>query len=423
MHPFSYVFLGAVAAGTLLQLWLLHRQLRHVAEHRSRVPARFAGRVSLQQHHKAADYTRAKGAIGYLELALGLVLILGWTLGGGLDALAGHWSRLGWDPRLAGLGLFASFFLIMWLIELPLTLWRTFRLEARFGFNRTTPKRFVLDQLLGLSLSFGLGAPLVWAVLTLMERAGELWWLWVWTLWLGFVLLMSWAYPVLIAPLFNKFTPLGSGELRQRIEGLLRRSGFSSRGIFVMDGSRRSGHGNAYFTGFGRNKRIVFFDTLVEALDADEIEAVLAHELGHFKRRHVLKRLSSTALLSLLGLALLAWLIRQPWFFSGLGVGEPSDAQALLLFLLVAPVFSMFFRPLGAYLSRRHEFEADDFAISQSGGQPLIQALVKLYRDNANTLTPDPVYSFFHDSHPPAPVRVAHISDKISPTSTQEVAS
>jgi STE24 endopeptidase len=248
-----------------------------------------------------------------------------------------------------------------------------------------------------------------------MDQAGELWWLWAWAVWLGFVLLLSWAYPVLIAPLFNKFTPLESGELRRRIEQLLHRCGFSSRGIFVMDGSRRSGHGNAYFTGFGRNKRIVFFDTLVETLEAEELEAVLAHELGHFKRRHVLKRLASMAVLSLLGLALLGWLIRQPWFFSGLGISQPSNALALLLFLMVAPVFSVFFEPLGSYLSRRHEFEADDYAIVQSGSQALIQALVKLYRDNASTLTPDPLYSFFHDSHPPAPVRIAHISANISP--------
>jgi len=423
MHPFSYVFIAALAAGTVLQLWLLRRQLRHVREHRDHVPERFAERVSLEQHQKAADYTLAKGATGFVELGLGLVLILGWTLGGGLDALAGLWNRLGWEPQLAGVGLFLSFSFIMAVIELPLTLWRTFRIEARFGFNRTTPRRFVLDRLLGLTLSVALGAPLIWVILTLMERAGDLWWLWAWAVWLSFVLLLSWAYPVLIAPLFNKFSPLQPGELRQRIEQLLHRCGFSSRGIFVMDGSRRSGHGNAYFTGFGRNKRIVFFDTLVEALKAEELEAVLAHELGHFKHRHLLKRLVTLALLSLLGLALLGWLMRQPWFFTGLGVGEPSKALALLLFMMVAPVFSVFFQPLGAYLSRRHEFQADAYAVSQSGSPALVQALVKLYRDNASTLTPDPIYSFFHDSHPPAPVRIAHISDNISPASRQEVAS
>jgi len=416
MHAFTYLFLAALALGTLLQFWLLRRHLRHVWEHRSKVPQTFVERVSLQQHQKAADYTLAKGTVGFIALALGPVLILGWTLGGGLNALAEFWSTLGGEPRLAGVGLILSFFLIVGVIELPLNLWRTFGVEARFGFNRTTPKRFFLDLLLGLTLSVVLGAPLSWVMLTLMERAGALWWLWAWAVWLGFVLLLSWVFPVLIAPLFNKFTPLEAGELRRRIELLLQRCGFSSRGIFVMDGSRRSGHGNAYFTGFGRNKRIVFFDTLVEALEAEELEAVLAHELGHFKRRHVLKRLASMAVMSLLGLALLGWLIRQPWFFSGLGIDEPSNAVALLLFLMAAPVFSVFFEPVGSYLSRRHEFEADDFAVSQSGGLPLIQALVKLYRDNASTLTPDPLYSFFHDSHPPAPVRIAHISANISST-------
>lgn len=416
MHTFTFVFLAALAAGTLLQAWLLRRHLRHVQERRGQVPRRFAERISLEQHQKAADYTQAKGTVAFVELGLGLVLILGWTLGGGLDALAGLWRGVDWEPRLAGVGLILSFFFIVGVIELPLTLWRTFGVEARFGFNRTTPKRFLLDLLLGLTLSVALGAPLSWVVLTLMDQAGELWWLGAWAVWMGFVLVLSWVFPAVIAPLFNKFTPLEPGELRRRIERLLERCGFSSRGIFVMDGSRRSGHGNAYFTGFGRNKRIVFFDTLVETLDPEELEAVLAHELGHFKRRHVLKRLASMALLSLLGLALLGWLIRQPWFFSGLGISEPSNALALLLFLMAAPVFSVFFEPLGSYLSRRHEFEADDYAISQSGGQPLIQALVKLYRDNASTLTPDPLYSFFHDSHPPAPVRIAHISATISST-------
>ncbi len=415
MNAFTYLFLAALATGTLLHLWLLQRQFRHVRAHREQVPARFANRVSPEEHRKAADYTLAKVRIGAFDLLLGAMVILGWTLGGGLAALAGVWEASGLGALGAGVGLILSFLLVGWLIELPLGLWRTFRLEARFGFNRTTPARFAKDQLLGLGLALALGAPLAWVMLWLMQEAGALWWLWAWGVWIAFTLLLTWAFPVLIAPLFNKFTPLESGELRQRIEGLLERCGFSSKGIFVMDGSRRSGHGNAYFTGFGRNKRIVFFDTLVEALEAPELEAVLAHELGHFKRRHVLKRLLSMALLSLLGLALLGWLMQQPWFYAGLGVGEPAPVKALLLFLMVAPVFSVFFEPIGSYLSRRHEFQADDYAIEQASGQSLIQALVKLYRDNASTLTPDPLFSMFHDSHPPAPVRIDHISAKIAP--------
>ncbi|MCG8125544.1 MAG: M48 family metallopeptidase, partial [Candidatus Thiodiazotropha taylori] len=286
--------------------------------------------------------------------------------------------------------------------------------EALFGFNRNTPQQYIKDRLIGLLLSILLGLPLLWVILKLMASAGEYWWLAAWLVWLSFTLTISWAYPRFIAPLFNKFTPLSEGEMRERIGSLLQRCGFTSDGIFVMDGSKRSAHGNAYFTGFGKTKRIVFFDTLLEALNADEVEAVLAHELGHFHYKHIHKQMLVMALLSLGAMALLGWLSQQLWFYNGLGISEASNAAALLLFVLTIPVFTIFFTPLGSFLSRRHEFEADDYAVSQSSGEFLIQALVKLYQDNASTLTPDPLYSFFHDSHPPAPVRIAHISKQIT---------
>jgi len=307
-----------------------------------------------------------------------------------------------------------SVLLIQGALALPMDLWRTFRLEQRFGFNRTDMAQYVKDKLLGIVLALALGGPLLLAILWLMERAGELWWLYAWALWMAFTLFISWLYPTLIAPLFNKFEPLSEGELKERIQGLVERCGFASKGIFVMDGSRRSAHGNAYFTGFGRNKRIVFFDTLVDSLGVDELEAVLAHELGHFKHRHVQKGLLLSAVMTLLAFAVLGWLMQQAWFYTGLGVEQQSNAAALLLFLMVSPAFTWFLTPLGAWLMRRHEFQADEYAVNQSGGQPLIRALVKLYQENASTLTPDPLFSAFHDSHPPAPVRIAHISAKIA---------
>ena len=291
-----------------------------------------------------------------------------------------------------------------------MSLVHTFRIETAFGFNRTTPLQFLKDRLLGMSLALSLGGPLLWVILWLMKQAGNAWWLAAWAVWMTFTLTLTWAYPRLIAPLFNRFEPLEEGEMRSRIQQLLQRCGFSSDGIFVMDGSKRSSHGNAYFTGFGKHKRIVFFDTLLERLSADEMEAVLAHELGHFRHRHIFKQMGLMSLLSLAGLALLGWLSRQPWFYTGLGVTHPSDAAALLLFMVCLPVFTLFFSPLGSYLSRRYEFEADDYAVAKTGGEFLLRALVKLYRDNANTLTPDPLYSLFHDSHPPASVRIAHIT-------------
>jgi STE24 endopeptidase len=412
MPLFTQIFLLLLALGTFLQLWLLQRHLVHVANHRNRVPDAFAARVELDEHQRAADYTQAKGKMARIEILLGSALLLLWTLGGGIDLLDHYWRGFGWNTIPSGLVLLFSFYFINSLLELPLSLLRTFRIEASFGFNHTTPLLFLKDRLLGAGLALLLGGPLLWVILWLMQRAGDSWWLAAWAVWIAFTLTITWAYPRLIAPLFNRFEPLAEGEMRNRIQGLLQRCGFTSNGIFVMDGSKRTSHGNAYFTGFGKHKRIVFFDTLLERLSVDEMEAVLAHELGHFRHRHIFKQMALISLLSLAGLALLGWLSQQPWFYVGLGITHPSNAAALLLFMLALPVFTLFFTPLGSYLSRRYEFEADDYAVGQTGGEYLMRALVKLYRDNASTLTPDPLYSLFHDSHPPAPVRIAHINQR-----------
>ncbi len=412
MPIFTQLFLLALAAGTILQLWLLVRQTRHVAGHREKVPEEFSGKVELDDHQKAADYTGAKAGIARLEVIFSTLLLLVWTLGGGLDLFSRFWDGLGFDALLTGVAFIFSVFFISSLLDLPFSLWRTFNIEAAFGFNRSTLGGFFKDRLLGAAIGSAIGAPLLWVILWLMDSAGIYWWLAAWAVWISFTLTLTWAYPRIIAPLFNKFTPLEAGEMRDRIQGLLRRCGFTSDGIFVMDGSKRSSHGNAYFSGFGKHKRIVFFDTLIEALTPDEMEAVLAHELGHFRRKHILKQMVMMALISLAGLALLGWLSQQIWFYTNLGMTQPSNAAALLLFMLAAPVFTLFFSPIGSYISRRHEFEADDYAIAQTKGEYLVQALVKLYQDNASTLTPDPLYSMFHDSHPPAPVRIAHITEQ-----------
>jgi len=415
MNWFTYLFLTALACGFLLELWLLLRHRTHVIAHRSTVPEAFTDYVSLDQHHTAADYTVAKIRLWSKELLLGSILLLAWTLGGGLQYVQNIWDGLNLDysPLLLGTGVILSVSIISGILDLPFSIYRTFVLENSYGFNRTTPMQFVKDLLLQLALSLLLGLPIIWVILWLMQTAGDLWWLMAWLFWTGFTLLMSWAYPTLIAPLFNKFSSLEDEALHQRIQQLLDRCGFTSNGIFVMDGSKRSSHGNAYFTGLGKNKRIVFFDTLMQHLEADEMEAVLAHELGHFKRRHIYKGMLIMMISSLLGLALLGWLIQQSWFFNGLGVTTESNAMALLLFMMAAPVFSQFLQPLMAKLQRKHEFEADDYAVEQAGAKPMITALVKLYKENASTLTPDPLYSAFHDSHPPAPVRIAYLSSKL----------
>jgi STE24 endopeptidase len=409
MHAFTILFLAALLTSVALRLWLSWRQARHVRAHRDAVPAEFAASIPLSAHQKAADYTLARGRLGRIDLIYGALLLVAWTLGGGLQLLDETWRQAGWDTLATGTAVLLSVFLITGLLELPVSVYRTFGLEARFGFNKTTPRTFLADLVKGTLLALVLGIPLVALVLWLMQVTGEHWWLWVWATWTGFTLLLIWAYPTLIAPLFNRFEPLDDDATRERVERLLARCGFSSNGIFVMDGSRRSGHGNAYFTGLGRHKRIVFFDTLLDTLEPAQIEAVLAHELGHFRRRHVLKGMLLQFALSLGALALLAWLIGTEGYFAGLGIETPSTHLALASFLLVAPVFGFFLQPLLAWLSRRHEFEADAFAASQTDADSLIQALVRLYRDNASTLTPDPLHSAIYDSHPPASVRIAHL--------------
>ena len=415
LNTFTVIFLIALAAGTLLKWWLARRQLDCVSGHRNAVPEAFRESIDLKTHQRAADYTVTRTRAGMLEGGVAALLLLGWTLGGGIDLLNGVWADTGLSPLLSGAGLLLSTFLIMGLLEMPFDIYRTFVIEERFGFNRTTPRLFISDAVKQTLLLLAIGTPIILAVLWLMAHAGAYWWFYVWVVWMGFSLLLTWAYPALIAPLFNKFVPLDDGALKTRIESLLARNGFASKGIFVVDGSKRSGHGNAYFTGLGSNKRIVFFDTLLRQLDAEEVEAVLAHEVGHFKRKHIAKRIALMAIVSLAGLMLLGWLIDTTWFYSGLGVAQPSLAVALLLFLFVVPTFTVFLQPLMSGLSRRHEFEADEFAAAQADAGKLIEALVKLYKENANTLTPDPLYSAFHDSHPPAPVRIANLQAKQAP--------
>jgi STE24 endopeptidase len=414
MNWITLIFLLALALSLAIQFWLDRRQITHVQRHRSAVPGAFRERIPLEAHQKAADYTITRLRMGVLELALGAVLLLIWTLGGGLQLLDNLWRDMALSPLLTGVLVIFSVLIISSLLELPFAIYRTFVIEQRFGFNRTSPGVFITDQIKHLLVLLILGVPLASLVLWLMQDADPLWWLYVWAVWMGFSLLMLWAWPAFIAPLFNKFAPLEDQVLKQRIEELLSRCGFKSNGVFVMDGSKRSSHGNAYFSGLGTNKRIVFFDTLLKSLNPDEVEAVLAHELGHFKRRHIQKRIISMAVLSLAGLAILAWLMKLPEFYTGLGIAEPSTYMALILFMMVSPIFSLYLQPLLAHFSRKHEFEADDYAAQQSDAAILIQALVKLYEENASTLTPDPLYSAFHDSHPPAPVRVAHLSRKLA---------
>jgi len=409
MHPFTWIFLLALVLSVAVRLWLAQRQLRSVRRNRERVPPEFTGVISDEAHRKAADYTIARTRLSRLDIGVEALVLMGWTLGGGLAWVDATWRSFEWPPVLTGVGVLLTIAAVGALVDLPFRIWRTFVIEQRFGFNRTTPATFAADQIKGAILLLLLGAPLAAVILWLMHTAGAGWWLYAWLVWLGFNLTMVWAWPAFIAPLFNRFTPLEDEDLRRRIDALLERCGFSSNGVFVIDGSRRSAHGNAYFSGFGRNKRIVFFDTLLNQLQPEEVEAVLAHELGHFKRRHIAKSVGVMAIASLAGLALLAWLMGQPWFYTALGVTTPSIHAALALFMLVLPVFTLFLQPLFAQLSRRHEFEADAFAARQCPAERLVSALVSLYRENANTLTPDRLWSAFYDSHPPAAERIAHL--------------
>jgi STE24 endopeptidase len=410
----TLAFAAALLATLGTKFWLASRQIRHVARHRGAVPAAFAGKVSLEAHQRAADYTIAKLRFGLLTTAFGAAVLLGWTLLGGLDALnvaVRDAVQPTWGNMAYQLALLAAFSVIGGLLDLPFELWSTFRIEQRFGFNRMTWKLYLADLAKSLFVGTLLGLPIAALILWLMGAAGANWWLWAWAAWVSFSLLMLVIVPTVIAPLFNKFEPLADESLRERVQALMARCGFKARGLFVMDGSKRSAHANAYFTGFGAAKRVVFFDTLLSKLSPGEVEAVLAHELGHFKRRHVLKRMVAIFGVSLLGFALLGWLSTQVWFYAGLGVspnlGASNDALALLLFLLAGPVFMFFVSPWAAGLSRKHEFEADAYACSQASGHDLAAALLKLYEDNASTLTPDPVYVRFYYSHPPASQRLA----------------
>jgi len=417
----TLAFAVALLLGLALKFWLATRQVRHVARHRAAVPAAFADTITLEAHQKAADYTISKSRFGLLETAVGTAILLGWTLLGGLDALNQlllSWLGGGMGQQLA---LIAAFVLIGGLIELPLSLYQTFVIEQRFGFNKMTLRLWLADLLKSALLGALLGLPIAALILWVMGATGAYWWLWAWGVWMGFNLLLLLIYPTFIAPLFNKFQPLEDESLKARVTALMQRCGFSAKGLFVMDGSRRSAHANAYFTGFGAAKRVVFFDTLLAKLSPGEVDAVLAHELGHFKHKHILKRIVSLFALSLAGFALLGWLSAQAWFYTGLGVspslallspalGAPNDALALLLFVLVSPVFSFFIAPLLARLSRRHEFEADAYAKTQTNGSDLASALLKLYEDNAATLTPDPLYVAFYYSHPPASQRLARLA-------------
>ena len=407
-------FALTLVLGLVLKFWLASRQIRHVAQHRNSVPAAFANNITLAAHQKAAAYTVAKARFALLEMALGAAILLGWTLLGGLSALNHallQWLGGGMWQQIA---LLAAFILIGALIELPVTLYQTFVLEESFGFNKMSFKLWLVDLLKSSVMGALIGLPIAALILWVMGATGTWWWLWAWGVWMGFNLLLLLIYPTFIAPMFNKFQPLDDETLKARVTALMQRCGFAAKGLFVMDGSKRSAHANAYFTGFGAAKRVVFYDTLLAKLSAGEVDAVLAHELGHFKHKHIIKRIVSMFAISLAGFALLGWLARQAWFYNGLGVSPnmtaPNDALALLLFMLAMPVFSFFISPLFAQLSRKHEFEADAYAVAQTNGADLSSALLKLYEDNASTLTPDPFYVKFYYSHPPASERLQRMA-------------
>ncbi|MDO9135161.1 M48 family metallopeptidase [Hydrogenophaga sp.] len=410
---FTALFCALLVLGLVIRTVLASRQIRHVARHRGTVPAAFSDTISVTAHQKAADYTITKTRFGLLEIAIDATLLLGWTLLGGLD-----WLNQALLAALGGgmvqqLALLGSFAIIGGLITLPLGWYATFRIEERFGFNKMTLSLWLGDLLKGTLVGALVGLPIAALVLWLMGAAGPVWWLWAWGAWMVFNLLALVLYPTVIAPMFNKFEPLADETLKARVNALMQRCGFAAKGLFVMDGSKRSAHANAYFTGFGAAKRVVFFDTLLKQLSPEEIDAVLAHELGHYKRRHIIKRIVLLFSLSLAGFALLGWVSSQAWFYSGLGVmpslDTPNDALALILFLMVVPLLTFFLSPLMAQLSRKHEFEADAYAVEHTNGADLASALLKLYKDNASTLTPDPVYARFYYSHPPASERLTRL--------------
>ncbi|HED36418.1 MAG TPA: M48 family peptidase [Gammaproteobacteria bacterium] len=410
MHSFAILFLAFFALSIAVRFWLSHRHLSHIQKNRAQVPDAFKEKISLEDHQKAADYTTTKVKFGRWPLIYDAAITLIWLFAGGLELLDQTARSYQLDPIYTGILVIFGMMIISSILDLPFSLYSTFVIEEKFGFNRTSIKTFVIDMLKGSALSIILGAPLIWVILWLMEQAGSFWWLYTWVVLTVFSLFIAWAYPTWIAPLFNKFSPLEEGATLSRIKSLLSRCGFNSDGIFVIDGSKRSSHGNAYFSGFGKNKRIVFYDTLLESLSDDELEAVLAHELGHFKRKHIVKGMAISFATTLAGLAILAWLMNAQWFYSSFGISEKSNYMALLLFSVVTPVFTFLLSPVISMFSRKNEFEADDYAAEQSDARFLIQALVNMYKENASTLTPDPLYSAFYDSHPPAPVRIAHLT-------------
>lgn len=410
-HTLTITFITLLVATTLVRIWLGRRHIAHVQSHRNQVPQAFSENIALEAHQKAADYTAAKTKLVLIEASVQAVLLAVLTVGGGLQWIDDAWRNIIVEHEIArGALVIVSAMLVSSLIDLPFDYYKTFVVDEKFGFNKMTPSMFFSDLIKQSIVGIILGAPILFAALWLMEGAGEYWWFYLWVIWSVFNLLMLAIYPTFIAPFFNKFTPLEDQSLKQRIESLLTKCGFKSQGLFVMDGSARSSHGNAYFTGFGASKRVVFFDTLLDRLNQDEIEAVLAHELGHFKHHHVIKRIAMMFFVSFLGLALLGWLMNQPWFYAGLGVSEMSNYMALVLFLLVSPVFMFVLRPMMASYSRKNEFEADSYAAKHANAKYLIEALVKLYRDNASTLTPDPLHSAFYDSHPPASIRISKLT-------------
>ena len=410
MNAFAVVFLAALFVTVGVRLWLASRHVRHIQAHRAAVPAEFAGEIGLEAHQKAADYSTARTRFAMIHSVVDAVVVLVLTFGGLLQFLSTVSAESFSSPLLQGVALIALFAIATSAIDLPFSYYRNFGIEARFGFNKMTRAMWVIDLIKHAAVAVVLGLPLVLAVLWLMGVMGDYWWLYVWLVWMGFSLAVTAIYPAFIAPLFNKFSPMQEGSLKARIEQLLAKCGFRSSGLFVMDGSRRSSHGNAYFTGFGKTKRIVFFDTLISRLNEPEVEAVLAHELGHFKLHHVLRRMGWTFAVSLGFLALLGYLEDKAWFYEGLGVSPPgSDALALILFVIAVPVFTFLLHPLVAMYSRKHEYEADEYAAKYSSARELVNALVKLYKDNASTLTPDPVHSAFYDSHPPARIRISKL--------------
>ena len=422
---FTLLFSALLVLGLWTRFYLASRQIRHVARHRDQVPAAFASTITLASHQKAADYTIAKARLGMLEMAFAAAVLLGWTLLGGIDTLNQALLRSAlpiYGSLAPQLALLAIFGLVSGVLDLPFTLYSTFRLEERFGFNKMTLRLWLADLVKSTALGIVIGLPIVALILWLMGSAGSWWWLWAWAVWMAFNLLVLVLFPTVIAPLFNKFKPLDDEALKARVTALMQRCGFAAKGLFVMDGSKRSAHANAYFTGFGAAKRVVFYDTLLKQLSPAEVDAVLAHELGHFKHKHIIKRIGLMFAISLAGFALLGWLSAQVWFYTGLGVqpnvNGANDALALLLFLLVTPLFSFFVSPLMAQFSRKHEFEADAYAMAQTDGRDLQSALLKLYQDNASTLTPDPVFVKFYYSHPPASERLRRMSPPLASAAT-----